>query len=130
MKDSFGRFNKMGTEVENKAEDDLYSTFKLQAEFQDSPQKLLTKRQLECLILTAFGFKNIEIANILIVSESTIKKTLDQIFKRLKTNNRTSAATLGFVYGILTTEILNEIFVRFELKDKLPIVEEKWWLEE
>ena len=124
-----GRFYKMRTEEENKVECDLYSILELPTKFRECPQKLLTKRQLECLALAAFGFKNGEIGEILIVSESTAKKTLEESYKRLKTNNRTNAVTLGFAYGILSMEILNQIFIKFNLKDKLQKQDEYWWKE-
>ena len=122
-----GRFYKMQTEEENKVECDLYSILELPTKFKECPQKLLTKRQLECLALAAFGFKNIEIGEILIISESTAKKTLEESYKRLKTNNRTNAVTLGFAYGILNMEILNQIFIKFNLKERLFKEEECWY---
>ena len=122
-----GRFYKIQTEDKNKAEEDFYSTLELPIKFKECPQKLLTKRQLECLALAAFGFKNIEIGEILIISESTAKKTLEESYKRLKTNNRTNAVTLGFAYGILNMEILNQIFIKFNLKERLFKEEECWY---
>ncbi|MBR2386467.1 helix-turn-helix transcriptional regulator [bacterium] len=122
-----GRFYKIQTEDKNKAEEDFYSTLELPTKFKECPQKLLTKRQLECLALAAFGFKNIEIGEILIISESTAKKTLEESYKRLKTNNRTNAVTLGFAYGILNMEILNQIFIKFNLKERLFKEEECWY---
>lgn len=122
-----GRFYKIQTEDKNKAEGDFYSTLELPIKFKECPQKLLTKRQLECLALAAFGFKNIEIGEILIISESTAKKTLEESYKRLKTNNRTNAVTLGFAYGILNMEILNQIFIKFNLKERLFKEEECWY---
>ena len=70
--------------------------------------KLLTKRQLECLTLCAHGYSNNKISKVLFISESTVKKTLEEIFRRLRAKCRTSAVTLAFVFGILNTKILNE----------------------
>ncbi len=77
--------------------------------------KLLSKRQLECLTLCAHGFSNNEISKTLYISESTVKKTLEEIFKRLKAKCRTSAVTLAFVFGILNTDILNKVALRYEI---------------
>ena len=78
--------------------------------------KLLTKRQLECLALCACGFSNSKISKTLFVSESTVKKTLEEIFRKLKVKGRTSAVTLAFVFGILDTEILNKTAEQYKIQ--------------
>lgn len=78
--------------------------------------KLLTKRQLECLTLCAYGFSNSRISKILFISESTVKKTLEEIFRRLKVKGRTSAVTLAFVFGILNTDILNKTAQQYQIQ--------------
>ena len=97
------------SESEQNLEDELYFANK-------SCIRLLTKRQLECLTLCAHGFSNNEISKTLYVSESTVKKTLEEIFRRLKAKCRTSAVTLAFVFGILNTEILNRVAVQYNIQ--------------
>ncbi len=78
--------------------------------------KLLSKRQLECLSLCAHGLSNSRISKVLFISESTVKKTLEETFRKLSAKCRTNAVTLGFVFGILNTEILNKIAMQYEIK--------------
>jgi DNA-binding CsgD family transcriptional regulator len=52
----------------------------------------LTSRQLETATLAARGYTNIEIAELLSVSENTIKKHLGDVFARLAISNRTELA--------------------------------------
>lgn len=68
--------------------------------------KLLTNRQIEYLSLVALGLKNREIALMLNVSESTVKKILEDIFKRLNAKDRTNAVTIAFIHRILNIENL------------------------
>ena len=51
----------------------------------------LTERQREILQLVATGYSNREIAGRLYVSESTVRKHLENIFRRLEVNSRTAA---------------------------------------
>ena len=85
--------------------------------------KLLTKRQLECLTLCAYGFSNSKISKLLFISESTVKKTLEEIFRRLKTKSRTSAVTLAFVFGILNIDILSKTAEQYQIQ---PQNREEW----
>ena len=52
----------------------------------------LTKRELEVLIQVAYGMFNKEIANILDISERTVKNHISNIFKKIDVNDRTQAA--------------------------------------
>ena len=52
----------------------------------------LTKRELEVLIQVAYGMFNKEIANILDISERTVKTHISNIFKKIDVNDRTQAA--------------------------------------
>ena len=45
---------------------------------------ILTKREIEYLTLLALGCENLEIAANLVVSRSTVKKTLENIFRKLR----------------------------------------------
>ena len=85
--------------------------------------KLLTKRQLECLTLCAYGFSNSKISKILYISESTVKKTLEEIFRRLKVKGRTSAVAFAFISGILNLEILNKTLEHYKIQARMR---EEW----
>lgn len=67
---------------------------------------VLTNREIEYLALVGLGYKNIEIALILIVSPSTVKKTLENIYDKLKAKDRANAIAIGFMHEILKPEIL------------------------
>ena len=67
----------------------------------------LSKRKLEYLSLAALGFRNFQIANILNVSESTVKKTLEEVFKILNAKDRTNAVAICFIHGLLDVFVLN-----------------------
>jgi DNA-binding CsgD family transcriptional regulator len=56
----------------------------------------LTSRQWELLHLLAAGHSNAEIARQLVVSVSTVRKHLENIFTRLGVNNRTAAIAKAF----------------------------------
>ncbi len=45
--------------------------------------KLLNKRQLECLSLYAYGLSNSRISKVLFMSESTVKKTFEDMFRKI-----------------------------------------------
>ena len=77
--------------------------------------KLLTKRQIEYLSLVALGLKNREIALMLNVSESTVKKILEDIFKRLNAKDRTNAVTIAFIHQNLNIENLIEIIKKYKI---------------
>ena len=53
--------------------------------------QMLTKREKEVLELLAKGFTRNEIANKLFVSPETIKKHLQNIYKKLKVKNKMQA---------------------------------------
>jgi DNA-binding NarL/FixJ family response regulator len=56
----------------------------------------LTPRQWEVLHLLAAGHSNADIAHELVVSVSTARKHLDNIFARLGVDNRTAAIAQAF----------------------------------
>ena len=69
---------------------------------------ILTEREIEYLTLAALGCENLEIAAKLVVSLSTVKKTLENIFQKLKARNRTHAVSKAFTLGILTPQLLTD----------------------
>ena len=56
----------------------------------------LTTRQWQLLRLLARGHTNTEIARELVVSDSTVRKHLENIFARLGVTNRTAAIAKAF----------------------------------
>lgn len=62
----------------------------------------ITKRESEVLYWVSYGKTSWEIAQILVMSPRTVNKHLEQIFKKLGVDNRTSAAAISI--RILETE--------------------------
>lgn len=56
---------------------------------------LLTKRELEVLILVANGMFNKEIATTLHISERTVKNHISNIFRKIEVSDRTQAAVFA-----------------------------------
>ena len=82
-------------------------------------KSILTNRKLEYLSLIALGFKNKRIAETLFVSKSTVKKTIENIFKDLNAKDRANAVAIAFVHNIINAEFLTRIADKYKLKDKL-----------
>ena len=74
----------------------------------------LTLREKEYLSLVALGFKNPVIAKVLFVSFSTVKKTLESIFCKIKAKDRANAVAICFMHEILTTRHVNDVFQKYE----------------
>ena len=55
---------------------------------------ILTSREKEIALLTASGLSNSDIANQLFIAEITVKKALQNIFRKLQVQNRLSLALL------------------------------------
>ena len=75
----------------------------------------LTEREIEYLTLLALGCENLEIAAKLVVSRSTVKKTFENVFRKLKARNRTHAVSIAFSLGILTTQLLTDAKNNFKI---------------
>ena len=67
---------------------------------------ILTQREIQYLLLAADGCKNLEIAQILYVSNSTVKKTFENIFLKLKARTKAQALSIAYVHDIITKEDL------------------------
>ncbi len=76
---------------------------------------VLTIRELEYLSLAALGNKNIEIAKILSVTQSTVKKTFESVFLKLRAKDRTHAVTIAFLHQILNSKVLNYIRMKYNI---------------
>jgi len=68
---------------------------------QAAEPQLLSDRELEVLQLMASGAANKQIASDLIISESTVKTHVTNIFQKLEVNHRTEAVTQALQKGII-----------------------------
>jgi DNA-binding NarL/FixJ family response regulator len=65
-------------------------------------QRTLTRRELEILRLVAEGHSNRQLAQILWVTEQTVKFHLSNIYRKLNVSNRTEASRWAQLHGLLT----------------------------
>ena len=75
----------------------------------------LTAREIEYLSLVAMGFKNIEIAKTLSVTESTVKKTLEAVFQKLFAKDRANAVAIAFIHDVINAQILSIIVKKYQI---------------
>jgi DNA-binding CsgD family transcriptional regulator len=61
----------------------------------------LTRRELEILTLVAEGRSNSQVAQVLWVTEQTVKFHLSNIYRKLDVSNRTEASRWAMVNGLL-----------------------------
>jgi DNA-binding CsgD family transcriptional regulator len=61
----------------------------------------LTEREMEVLRLVASGRSNIQIAEVLVLSEKTVARHLSNIFAKLQVRSRTAAAAYAFEHRLL-----------------------------
>jgi DNA-binding NarL/FixJ family response regulator len=61
----------------------------------------LTEKEIEILNLIAKGYTNKEIADMLVVSEFTVKNHLKSIFKKLKVSSRTQVVLVSIKAGLV-----------------------------
>ena len=74
------------------------------------------ERYKEHLALAALGFSNKEIGKLLFSSLSTVKKTFNTIFDKMKVKDRTSAVSKGWEENILNREYIKEIAAKYGIK--------------
>ena len=75
----------------------------------------LTAREIEYISLAAIGFKNIEIADILSVTNSTVKKTLEEIYRKLNAKDRANAVSIAYQHKIITGQIIAKIIFKYQI---------------
>lgn len=78
-------------------------------------KSILTNREIEYLALVALGYKNNIVAKSLSVSQSTVKKTLEKIFKKLNAKDRTNAVAIAFTHNFLSNEMLLNFKEKYNL---------------
>ena len=71
-------------------------------------KNLLTDRELEYLSMVALGYRNNIIAENLFVTNSTVKKTLENIYKKLNAKDRANAVMIALTNKILSSQTLYE----------------------
>lgn len=82
----------------------------------DSPTKsVLTTREVEYISLVALGYKNWMIAKVLFVSNSTVKKTLENISRKLNARDRANAVAIAFIHNLINAETLTQIIKSHDL---------------
>ena len=62
----------------------------------------LTRREIEVLIQVSYGMFNKEIANVLNISERTVKNHISNIFKKIEVADRTQAAVFAIKNNLIT----------------------------
>ena len=86
---------------------------------------ILTQREIEYLSLAALGYKNKQIAKILFVSYSAVKKTFETVYRKLSAKDRANAVAEAFVLGILTPRILTDIYAKYNNTFQLDTYDNK-----
>jgi len=70
----------------------------------DSPAGALTSRELQILRLAAAGLSNGRIAELLFVTDPTVKFHLSNVYRKLGMANRTQASHYAHVHGLLDVD--------------------------
>ena len=68
----------------------------------ENEDKILSRRELEVIILMAAGFENNQIAFIFKVTLSTIKKQIETIFQKLNAKNRANAVFIACIHKLVS----------------------------
>jgi len=91
-------------------------TYEKSAEF--AKLKQLSARELDVLHFIAQGYENSEIANIMYISERTVKNHTSHLFKKLELQNRTQAAVYAWKNHIaeLAPDVLGLMLKKRELR--------------
>ncbi len=66
----------------------------------DPEKDKLTRREIEVIALIAEGLNNKEIADLLYISEKTVKNHVSNLFKKINVSDRTQAAIFAFKHSI------------------------------
>lgn len=71
---------------------------------EDDPVRVLSEREREVVSLMAHGYTNLQIADRLFISESTVKKHLNNIYFKLETNTRAETVAWAWKHGVVEGE--------------------------
>ncbi len=71
----------------------------------ESPAKKLTEREIEIIRLVAQGRSNAQVAEMLWLSEPTVKVHLSRIYRKIEVSNRTEASRWAQLHGLLEAEL-------------------------
>ena len=78
-------------------------------------QRSLAKRELEILTLAAMGIKSENIAKILFISMSTVKKTLGNTYLKLNAKNKTNAVAIALLNNMIDVNMINNIAEKYKI---------------
>ena len=79
----------------------------------------LTQRKLEYLQLVAIGLSNEDIATTLFVSVSTVKTTLEALFKTLNAVNRADAVSIATAHHLFPEDYRESIVQKYPIAKKI-----------
>lgn len=67
----------------------------------------ITKREYEVLLMAIRGYSNPQIAKELVISISTVKAHLENIYRKLNVHNKIQASVKAIFEGLIVKEDLN-----------------------
>ena len=79
----------------------------------------LTNREKECLAFIALGYTNHATAKHLCVSFATVKKTHENIFRKLRAKDRANAVAIAFVHDFIDNTTFTSICEKYNLNEAL-----------
>ncbi len=83
----------------------------------ENEKNILSRRELEIIILVAAGFENNQIAKIFKVTLSTVKKQLEKIYEKLHAKNRANAVFIACNHNLISLNDFNLIMKSSEMID-------------
>ena len=66
--------------------------------------------------LVALGYHNYEIAKILYVTDPTVKKALEKIFRKLHALDIANAVAIAFIHEILDVRVLTQLVGTYDIR--------------
>ena len=85
-----------------------------------APKDKLTPREQEVLTLTAQGKRRSEIAEALSISEETVKVYVERVCRKLNASNKTHAATIALLLGLIEPYASLAAIIQDENDDPVP----------
>ncbi len=81
--------------------------------------KILSRRELEVMLLVAGGFENSEIAEIFEVQLTTVKKQLERIYLKLQAKNRANAVFKAYFNSLISARDYSAVMNATRVKEIL-----------